>query len=479
MNQKKEPNSRTPARRVLVATRDAEAVAVVREAFGPDSLIEAVQTPEAFQERAAAQDFDLLLVDIDFFETAPGKKADDYRKDLQKYWGKNPQTEIIVLTRQERIRETVSLVKAGAGNYLTYPLSKDEVRYVLESLYESLKVQQELDYFRDEHRVRDTSRIALLASPVMQIVYEKVKLVAPTKSIVLLVGETGTGKGVIARLIHSLSIRPEGPFISVHCGALPEELVQSELFGHEKGSFTGAVRRRLGKFELAAGGTIFLDEIGTISPSTQIKLLQVLQEKIFQRVGGETDIPTDARIIAATNSDLKKLSDAGAFRTDLYYRLNVFPIEIPPLRERKEDIAPLCEHFLERLNAMHLKEIHGFHPLVLEAFYHYDWPGNVRELENLIERAFILETSHVLTPESFPAELVQSMDPGGAASLDISQPLADIRRRTVEFVERAYLRELLAEHGGRIKSSAAHAGVTPRQLHNLLTKYEIRKEDFK
>lgn len=465
-------------KRILLATSDATAQTVVAEAFGPEGKVETVTTREALAERNGHHEYDVFMLDLDFLDAAPGRKAEEMRKELQRFWGRSPQAEIIVLARPERIRDAVGVVRAGAGNYLTYPLLKDEVRYVLESLYESQKVQEELDYFRGES-LTDPGRLALLRSPVMQVVYEKVKLVAPTRSTVLLVGETGTGKGVIARLIHGLSPVRSGPFIGVHCGALSEELVLSELFGHEKGAFTGAVRRRLGKFELAAGGTIFLDEIGTISPATQIKLLQVLQDKIFQRVGGEVDIPAGARIIAATNTDLKQQAADGSFRTDLYYRLNVFPIEIPPLRERKEDIAPLCQHFLHRLNALHLKEIHGLHPLVMEAFDHYGWPGNVRELENLVERAYILERSHVLTPESFPAELFTSVAPAAGSRPDISQPLAEARRKAQEYWERAYLREVLASHKGRIKASAAHAGVTTRQLHNLMAKYALRKEDFK
>jgi transcriptional regulator with GAF, ATPase, and Fis domain len=313
----------------------------------------------------------------------------------------------------------------------------------------------------------------------MREVLEKVRAVAPTKSTVLLTGETGTGKGVVAKLIHSHSHRREKHFISTHCGAIPDTLLESELFGHEKGAFTGAIRRKLGKFELAHGGTIFLDEIGNITPSAQIKLLQVLQEKSFQRVGGEATIEVDVRIITATNTDLKKLSDQDSFRRDLYYRLSVFPIEIPPLRDRREDIPLISRSILGRLNKFHLKDIQDIHPQVLEAFDRYQWPGNIRELENLIERAYILETSSVLTPEGFPSELFTGRDAQAQLLPDTALTLAEARRRGIETIERQYLRGLLSVNEGRIGKTAEAAGISARQLHKLMTKYRMRKEEFK
>ncbi len=317
-----------------------------------------------------------------------------------------------------------------------------------------------------------------LSSSAMQAIYKKIDLVANTRSTVLISGETGTGKNVIARLVHSKSNRRNGPFVIVHCGSLPESLVESELFGHEKGSFTGAYRRKRGKFELAAGGTIFLDEIATISPSVQIRLLQVLQERVIHRVGGEEDIPVDVRIIAAGNEDLSDLVDSNNFRSDLYYRLNVFPIEIPPLRNHAEDIPHLAEYMLSRLVTQHGKDITSFVPCVLESFKSYQWPGNVRELENVIERGFILETSDVMTPESFPPEIMESAPTQTSLSLDISLPLADVRKIVLENTERAYLKELLIQYKGKIEKSAIQAGMTSRQLRNLMKKYSLKKEDF-
>jgi transcriptional regulator with GAF, ATPase, and Fis domain len=255
--------------------------------------------------------------------------------------------------------------------------------------------------------------------------------------------------------------------------------LESELFGHEKGAFTGAVRRKLGKFEIASGGTIFLDEIGTITPSAQIKLLQVLQDGTFQRVGGEETISADVRVICATNTDLKQMCEEGQFRKDLYYRINVFPIEVPPLRTRVEDIPHLCDVFLKEMNRFNTKEIHDVDPRVMETFKRYPWPGNIRELENLMERAYILETSSLLTPEGFPSELFESDMALATLAVDSSQTLAEVRRKGIEDIERNYLKELLAQNKGKVKESAEAAGITTRQLHKLMSKYGIRKEDFR
>jgi DNA-binding NtrC family response regulator len=313
----------------------------------------------------------------------------------------------------------------------------------------------------------------------MQRVFQELRLVAPTRSTVLLYGETGTGKGVLARLIHTHSSRSEKPFISVHCGAIPDALIESELFGHERGAFTGADRLKLGKFEIAKGGTIFLDEVGTISQSVQIKLLQVLHEHTFSRVGGEHTIDADVRIVAATNDDLLDLNRQGRFRKDLYYRLNVFPIGVPLLRERREDIPILAEEFVKRLNQLYGKKIHGIDQQVMEAFQAYTWPGNIRELENVIERAYILETSKGLTPERFPTELLAFPSVVASQKANGFPTLKEARRRSIEMVERQYLREILVAHRGRIGYAAQAAGITTRQLYNLMTKYRLRKNDFK
>lgn len=320
-------------------------------------------------------------------------------------------------------------------------------------------------------------------NPTMQKVFECIQAVAPTKSTVLLTGETGTGKGVMAKAIHRFSPRKKAPFIVVHCGAIPDTLVESELFGHEKGAFTGAIKQRTGKFETAQGGTIFLDEIGTVSHSVQIKLLQVLQDALFQRIGGEKDIQTDVRIIAATNVDLKQLCDEKLFRRDLFYRLHVFPIVIPPLRERKEDIPKFTGLFLKKLNTFYSKNIHRIHPRVEQAFVEYPWPGNIREFENVMERAYILETGTMLMPDNFPADIFP--DSPALTPSEIDQfiqedlPLSEVRKRGIETIERIYLEKLLMKHHGKIKLTAQAAGISTRHLHKLMTRYKMDKAHFK
>ena len=328
-----------------------------------------------------------------------------------------------------------------------------------------------------QEEVTDSLRTS---SPVMAEVLEQVRLVAATDSTVLLTGESGTGKGVTARLIHALSPRKNLPFASVHCGAIADSLIESELFGHEKGAFTGAVTRKKGRFELALGGTIFLDEIGTITAGTQIKLLQVLQDRTFQPVGAERVMETNARILAATNNDLEKMCAEGLFREDLYYRLKVFPLEVPPLRKRKEDIPHLARVFLRRLDRHYGKGISGLEPGVLKALLAYEWPGNIRELENLMERAYILEKGDMLSRGSFPSDFFHSGKSFvEAAKAEDLPTLPEMRAEVLARAEKQYLKQVLAANQGRINKSAATAGIGTRQLHKLMTKYNLRKEEFK
>lgn len=466
-----------PMKSILVVSREAGVVREIQSCFRTGYRIEGAPDKPTALEMLRKRRHDFILIDIEILRES--MTGEGYKAALQPFWHLYPTAEIIVMASAAMIREAVMAVKAGASNYLTYPINPDEVKYVIDSIYELAIMQSELDYLRDKFWQGTDLDIVKTRNGQMKKVFEQIRSVAPTKSTVLLVGETGTGKSLLAELIHEHSNRRDSKFISVHCGAIPDTLIESELFGHEKGAFTGAVRRRLGRFEIAKGGTIFLDEIGTITPSAQIKLLQILQDGTFQRVGGEEVIEANVRIIAATNSDLKKMCDAGQFRSDLYYRLNVFPIEIPPLDERTEDIPLLVEGCLKKLNRFYSKQIYDVHPYVMEAFEKYSWPGNIRELENLLERAYILESSSMLTPESFPSELFASESPRSWVSLDTSISLAEARRRGVEQVEVTYLNSLLSAHKGKIEHSARAAGITSRQLHKLMKKYGLRKEDFK
>jgi DNA-binding NtrC family response regulator len=464
-------------RTILVVSKQQEAIRTLNASFGEGYKIEQASTKDGALEMLRKTRSDFIFIDLDILRTSGA--GNGYKAALEPFWHHYPTIEIIVMAPQEMIREAVMAVKAGASNYLTYPINPEEAKYITESVHESIIAQSELDYLRDQFWQSEASKFIHTKSPVMKNVFDKVRSVATTKSTVLLLGETGTGKGELAKLIHRHSNRGDAQFIGVHCGAIPDTLLESDLFGHEKGAFTGAVRRKLGKFEIANGGTIFLDEVGTITPSAQIKLLQVLQDRTFQRVGGEVTIEVDVRIIAATNMDLKRMCDEGGFRKDLYYRLNVFPIEVPPLRERIEDIPYLVEVFLEKMNRFNPKEIHDVDPQVMEALVEYSWPGNIRELENLIERAHILESTPVLSPESFPSEFFGSELTSANVPLNPFLTLAETRNRGVVNIERRYLKQLLSSNKGKIKESAHEAGITTRQLHKLMRRYNLRKEEFK
>jgi DNA-binding NtrC family response regulator len=462
---------------VLVVSKEPEVITSIRKCFRSRCKTDHEHSRENALGLLRKRRYDLVFIDLELLGNTPGKS--DCKESLQDFFVIYPTLEIIILAHRERVREAVHAVKAGASDFLTYPIVTEEVKYITDALKESRILQSELEVLRDQFWEADFQDVVQTRNNEMKKVYDKIRSVAPTKSTVLLTGETGTGKGFMANLIHCHSNRRAAQFIPIHCGAIPDTLLESELFGHEKGAFTGALRRKLGKFEIAGGGTIFLDEIGTITPSAQIKLLQVLQDGTFQRVGGEETLASDARVISATNMDLKGMCNEGLFRKDLFYRLNVFPIEIPPLKERYEDIPHLVEVILEKMNRITTKTIRGVDPLVKQAFLSYPWPGNIRELENLIERACILEASSILRPDSFPMELFDSIEIRDPESPDASRTLFEIRQKGIEKIEESYLRENLARFDGRIKDTAQAAGITTRQLHKLMKKYGLRKESFK
>jgi DNA-binding NtrC family response regulator len=462
---------------ILVASNNQEACNTIRNCFDREHRVDVTADKESCMDMFRARRYEFTFLDIEILRE-PGR-SNDYGAALEPYWEIFPTAEIVIMASQPMLREAVMAVKAGASNYLTYPIDAEEAKYIIQSISESIRAESELEFLRESFWQGDSLEIVKTSSPVMQDVIDRVRAVAPTRSTVLLTGETGTGKGRLAKLIHAHSHRREGRFISVHCGAIPDTLLESELFGHEKGAFTGAIRRKLGKFEIAHGGTIFLDEIGTITPAAQIKLLQVLQDKTFQRVGGENNIEVDVRIIAATNTDLKRMVEAGTFRKDLFYRLSVFPIELPPLRVRVEDISTIARHLLKNLNRLHSKKIRDIHGRVIEAFKRYSWPGNIRELENLMERAYILESTALLRAENFPAELFMFDSRGQADALDHLRTLEAVRNQAVDEIERRYLREVLIANKGRIDITARGAGISVRQLHNLMKKHGLQKEEFK
>jgi DNA-binding NtrC family response regulator len=464
---------------ILVAAPEGAVANQMHKILSGRYLVDTAGAPASCQSLFDSKSYELAFIDIRFLckdLDAPSREV--FTENLSNFRASHRGVPLVVMAPQNQTTAAVLMVQAGADQYLTYPLDSQEVRHLIAHMIEEQKVKQELGHLRDHlwrSRVSEASRTR---SALMQETLEKIRSVAPTRTTVLLTGETGTGKSLMAKLIHSLSNRAMGPFISVHCGSIPESLVESELFGHEKGAFTGAARRKLGKFQVADKGTIFLDEVATMTPSTQIKFLEVLQEGAFSRVGGEAHIEVDVRVVAASNVDLQEMANAGAFRRDLFFRLNVFPIEVPPLRKRPEDIPLLVETFLSQHNHQEEKKISGVEPEVIQALMHYDWPGNVRELENLIERAFILERGSRLSRASFPSELFSSpmtAVPRGEGLLS----LAEVRAKAVEEAERSYLHELLSVNQGRIEASAKAAGITTRQLYNLMVKHKLKKEDYR
>ena len=463
---------------IIVATENGMARGVIRMAFQKEFRVDMARTADECLEMFKRKRCEFLFIDATFLErlAPPDIRADGDLKDAVSLFRQVfPTVQIIVMAEPGKIRQAVMAVNAGASSYMTYPIIREELRHVTEDAYRTTLLKSELNYLRDTLWQGDSFETVTTKSPVMEDVFDKVKAVSSMKTTVLLTGETGTGKGTIAKLIHRSSNRAKAQLIHVHCGAIQDTLLESELFGHEKGAFTGADRRKLGKFEIAHRGTIFLDEIGTLTPSAQIKLLEVLQDQVIQRVGGEAEIPVDVRVIAATNADLEKMVADGTFRNDLFYRLSVFPIEVPPLRNRREDIPLLAEIFLKDLDRVNGKGIGRIDDAVVEAFLHYPWPGNIREMKNLMERAYVIEKSTALRAGSFPGELFL---PGGeedGGTPAFQKTLAEVKEEAV----RKYLEKTLAGNEGHIQKTADAAGITTRQLHKLMTRYGIRKETYK
>jgi DNA-binding NtrC family response regulator len=372
----------------------------------------------------------------------------------------------IMMTAYGSIENAVEAMQAGAYHYLTKPnINLDELELVIQRGLDGRRIESENVSLRAQLDKKFGLENIIGASPAMQQMFEVVQQVAPTRATALIRGETGTGKELIAHAIHNLSPRKNGPFIAVHAAALTSTLLESELFGHEKGAFTGAVERRIGRFELADGGTLFLDEVGEIEPAMQVKILRVLEERAFERVGGQKTISVDLRLIAATNKDLKKLVNEGKFRDDLFYRLSVVSVSLPPLRERREDIPLLANAFLGQCSRDNSKPVREMTPEALNVLMAYDWPGNVRELRNTIEQMVVLARAERLTLRDVPAAIR-----GGA---DLTKISAVRTGMTVEEAERQLIVQALKETGGNRTRAAEKIGISRRTLHRKLKKYEL------
>lgn len=467
----------TTIKPVLIASGHESASASIKKCFGGPVPCLTVQTREACLQFFHDERCEFAFIDITLLTSTEDARYSP-STCLDEFWDISSEPDIVVLCPPEQVRQAVQIVQAGACGYLIYPVHYEEVCCIVESTREYNSLQLKIDAMQDDFWDKEMEHLVKTDCDSMKKVINAAKSVAQTDSTVLITGETGTGKGVLASIIHQHSKRKAGPFVSVHCGALPESLIESELFGHEKGSFTGALTKKMGKFELANGGTVFLDEVGTMSMPAQIKLLKVLQERIIQRVGSEKDIPVDVRVIAAANRDLKKMCDTDFFRSDLYYRLNVFPIGLPSLKNRIEDIPHIAGVLLKKLNQRYGKNIVGIRNSVMRGFEQYDWPGNIRELENVIERAYVLETSSYLTNEHFPVEIVPYKGDEPVVVIETAGTLAEIRQKAITEIEEKYLREKLTFHKGKINKTADEAGITPRQLHKLMAKYHLKREQF-
>jgi len=375
----------------------------------------------------------------------------------------------VVMTAFGSIEMAVDAMRAGAENFLVKPLDAQAVLVVIEKALEKRRLIHEAASLRVRVRERVQFGNIVGESPALREVFEVVQRAAPTRANVLILGESGTGKELIAQALHELSPRKDHPFVRVNCGALTETLLESELFGHERGAFTGAVARREGRFERADGGTIFLDEIGDVSPAVQVKLLRVLQTREFERVGGTETLKVDVRLITATNKDLAAEVAASRFREDLFYRLNVISVTLPPLRARKGDIPALVSHFLRRFLEVHGKKIEGLAPGTLQALLRHDWPGNVRELENSIERAVVLAQGPYLTTDDLPPTVL------GARPSD--QPMSSlIPGGTWQEIEKEAILRTLEVVGGSTSRAAAMLGISTRTIQYRLKQYAQERE---
>jgi DNA-binding NtrC family response regulator len=364
-----------------------------------------------------------------------------------------PSTVGIIFTGYATIETAVQAIKAGAYDYVKKPFQLDEVLVVLQRALEFRRLNYENITLRKQLKAKYKFENIVSDHEKMQAIFEVVEKVSDSDSTVLIYGESGTGKELIARAIHYNSYRQDKPLVPINCGAIPGELLESELFGYEKGAFTGATALRIGRFELANGGTVFLDEIGEMSPALQVKILRVLQEREFERVGGTRTIKVDVRIIAATNKNLEEVVAKNQFREDLFYRLNVIPIYIPPLRERKSDIPLLVAHFIARFNAEKKRHLDGIVPEAMDILQRYAWPGNVRELENLIERIAILKGSGVILPNDLPEKLTHSFTNGVVPDVDIPNSGLDFDDAVQAFERQLLTKALERTHG--VKSKAA------------------------
>jgi DNA-binding NtrC family response regulator len=413
------------------------------------------------QRLLAGRSFDLLVVD----NRMPEKTGLELIRELVSSTGEGERPQIVMMTAHATVESAIEAMKLGAIDYLQKPFEVEELLVVARKALEHQRLRTQHRYLLSEREEEFDHYGIVGRSAAVQEVLRQLELVAQTRSTVLVTGETGTGKELVARAIHDRSAQREMPLIKVNCAALPEGLLESELFGHVKGAFTGATSSKKGKFALADGGTIFLDEIGTMTPMVQAKLLRVLQEREFEPLGAERTEKVDLRVIAASNRDLRRMVSEGRFLEDLFYRLSVIPIHIPPLRERRDDVPMLTEHFIRKHNQRTGKRAEKVEDAVLASFRDYDWPGNVRELENTIERAVVLSPGPVISRREISLLGVTEVTPAGLPSLKLHQ--------NVDWVEKETIQRALQRAGGVKKDAADLLGISQRALSYYLAKHRI------
>jgi two-component system response regulator HydG len=413
---------------------------------------------------------DVLLTDL----RMPGLDGMDMLRRARQI---DPQIPVVVLTGHASLESAVAAVKAGAFDFLSKSFSNEQLRLTIERALTKRRLELEVLHLHDQLRSVFGFENIVGRSATLQLVLELVRKAARSDANILILGETGTGKELIARAIHANSPRAAQPFVPVDCSSLPENLLESELFGHEKGAFTGAVAAKQGLMETAQRGTLFLDELGELPLGLQVKLLRALQERQIRHIGGTRQIDIDVRIVSATNRDLRALVAAGKFRDDLYYRANVIDIVLPPLRARAGDIELLATHFLRRYGSSSQTAVKGFEPEAMIALETYSWPGNVRELQNVIERACALAEGEMITLAELPAHLRAPAALGdGSAAVDQKNKLTlkEARERWIGQLEAAYVANLLERAGGNLSEAARSAGIDRKTLRHLLTKHGIR-----
>ncbi len=412
--------------------------------------------------------FDLVLSDI--------KMRDGSGLDLlREIRTESPDTPVLLMTAYATTETAIQALRMGAADYILKDNENflDEVEITVNKSLEMARLRQENRLLKMNFQREHAMERIVGTSPKMEELFRSIKTLGSTTSTVLITGESGTGKELVAKAIHNHSSRVEGPFVSINCGAFPENLLESELFGYMKGAFTGANQNKIGLFEAANRGTIFLDEIGEMSLSMQVKLLRVLQEKRLRRVGGNEEVPIDVRVIAATNQNLQKLIQEGRFREDLYYRVSVIPLEIPPLRERREDIPALSEHFLKEFNQKMQRALLRIHPDAMLCLQQYDWPGNVRELENAIERAVAFESTEEIKLERLPSQISCLNSSESSGSERIPHNGLDLEKHLAE-IEKSYLLEALQKVGGIQTKAADLLKLSFRSFRYLVKKYQLR-----